>query len=219
MQKETACVPQLALELIEAIIDHLHDDAQSLCRCALVSRTWVARTRSHLFDGKIALNVWNHGRFISLLESPHCTVTSSIRSLLIDGRDDSTTDIADAVEPPAKDPLAVANEPGEVWISKLAPHFPALSEVHTLAFHHVHWSQISEATHKAMELNFRKLQALNLTACVCSSFDTMLDTISAFCNTPDIDIHKTITNVDDFTPGRYVRSKHYPGLISVGANT
>ncbi|KAH8092527.1 hypothetical protein BXZ70DRAFT_458662 [Cristinia sonorae] len=42
-------IPRLSPELIDTIIDYLHDDKSTLCRFALVSRRWVRSTRFHLF--------------------------------------------------------------------------------------------------------------------------------------------------------------------------
>jgi hypothetical protein len=41
-------MPQLPPELIDRIIDHLHDSPTDLCRCALVCWAWVAPSRFHL---------------------------------------------------------------------------------------------------------------------------------------------------------------------------
>ena len=40
----------LAQELVDHIIDFLHDDPRSLLRVSLVSRVWVGRTRTYLYD-------------------------------------------------------------------------------------------------------------------------------------------------------------------------
>jgi len=41
---------RLPLELIELIIDHLHDDSVALKACSLVSRTFLQPARVHLFE-------------------------------------------------------------------------------------------------------------------------------------------------------------------------
>ncbi|KAJ7114897.1 hypothetical protein C8R44DRAFT_880958 [Mycena epipterygia] len=43
-------------ELVDAILDYLHDSRQDLTACALVSHSFVHRTQSHLFRS-IALDV------------------------------------------------------------------------------------------------------------------------------------------------------------------
>ena len=37
-------------EIFDLIIDHLHDEPTTLRACSLVSKSWVPRTRRHLFD-------------------------------------------------------------------------------------------------------------------------------------------------------------------------
>jgi hypothetical protein len=44
-----AIIAKLPQELIDAIIDHLHDDKEALASCSLVCRTWTPRTRHYLF--------------------------------------------------------------------------------------------------------------------------------------------------------------------------
>ena len=41
--------PHLPAELLDHIIDHLHDDKRALSNCCLVSKSWIPRTRKHLF--------------------------------------------------------------------------------------------------------------------------------------------------------------------------
>lgn len=36
-------------ELIDIVLDHLHDDKLTLTQCALVSRIWVSASHYHLF--------------------------------------------------------------------------------------------------------------------------------------------------------------------------
>ncbi|KAJ7176675.1 hypothetical protein C8R46DRAFT_1213260 [Mycena filopes] len=43
-------VPQLPQELVEEIVDHLAGDSTSLKACSLVSRVWLNRSRSYLFE-------------------------------------------------------------------------------------------------------------------------------------------------------------------------
>ena len=41
--------PYLPPETLDHIVDFLHDDRKSLLRCSLVSKSWIPRTRQHLF--------------------------------------------------------------------------------------------------------------------------------------------------------------------------
>ncbi|KDQ06699.1 hypothetical protein BOTBODRAFT_192913 [Botryobasidium botryosum FD-172 SS1] len=67
---------ELPSELIDLIIDHLHDEKPTLKICALVCRDWVAPSRFHLFRS-IRLYQNGVGRFISLCDSPLSTIFSA----------------------------------------------------------------------------------------------------------------------------------------------
>ena len=56
-------IPYLPPELLDNIVDHLHDSQHALRNCCLVSKSWIPRTRKHLFaDIKLTsrenLNSW-----------------------------------------------------------------------------------------------------------------------------------------------------------------
>ena len=41
--------PHLPAELLDHVVDHLHDTKDALRNCCLVSKSWIPRTRKHLF--------------------------------------------------------------------------------------------------------------------------------------------------------------------------
>jgi hypothetical protein len=41
--------PHLPAELLDHVVDHLHDTEDALRNCCLVSKSWIRRTRRHLF--------------------------------------------------------------------------------------------------------------------------------------------------------------------------
>jgi len=43
--------PSLPPEILDCVIDPLHDEPETLKQCCLVSKSWVPRTRKHLFAG------------------------------------------------------------------------------------------------------------------------------------------------------------------------
>lgn len=85
---------ELAQELVDCILDFLHDDRKSLLSSSLVSRTWVPATRHHLFE-RVAINNFFAGRhgyhrftdnahkFLTICGSPHCTIITSIRNVVL----------------------------------------------------------------------------------------------------------------------------------------
>ena len=61
-------MPVLANELVDAIIDFLHEERSSLYACALVSKSCLSSARYHLFSD-IVVDSKNFPSFLSLIES------------------------------------------------------------------------------------------------------------------------------------------------------
>ncbi|KAF7377646.1 hypothetical protein MSAN_00187500 [Mycena sanguinolenta] len=76
---------ELPQELVDTILDCLERDHASLKACSLVSRGWVARSRSYLF-GACSIDAENILVFRELLQSPHCTFTPHVRSISAERR-------------------------------------------------------------------------------------------------------------------------------------
>lgn len=72
--------PILPPEVIDLIIDYLHDHRGTLRACSLVGRNWLGGSRHHLFDG-VYLAARDLGTFQNLLESPDNTLLFHIRNL------------------------------------------------------------------------------------------------------------------------------------------
>ncbi|KAJ6466988.1 hypothetical protein C8R45DRAFT_1219313 [Mycena sanguinolenta] len=88
-------VPQ---ELVDLVVDFVADDSlSSLPTCALVCRSWLHRSRSHLFeDCPRLLDSNTIPVFQDLVQSPYCTFRSHIRTLLFsrwEPHDHSTNEI------------------------------------------------------------------------------------------------------------------------------
>jgi len=77
---KTIAIPQ---ELIDAFIDHLHDDDKSLGNCGLVCKDWLPSSRFHLFDCLWLDALSGIGPIVGLLDHPLCTFTPFVRRLLI----------------------------------------------------------------------------------------------------------------------------------------
>ncbi len=71
-------------ELIDFIIDLLHDDLSSLSTCALVCSQWLARSRFNGF-ATVQLWPWRASQFFHLLEAPECTFVSYVSRIEFDG--------------------------------------------------------------------------------------------------------------------------------------
>lgn len=77
--------PSLPREILDLIVDNLHDDLNTLKMCCLVSKAWVYQTRTHLFNrvhfqNYGGQNIWQWGNtFPDPLNSPaHYTRIISI---------------------------------------------------------------------------------------------------------------------------------------------
>ncbi|THU90314.1 hypothetical protein K435DRAFT_760455 [Dendrothele bispora CBS 962.96] len=69
----TPSCPELQPDIVNLIIDELHDSRPDLKTCALVCRSWVSQSRFHLFS-RILLNQNNVFPFLALCASPHSTI-------------------------------------------------------------------------------------------------------------------------------------------------
>ncbi|KAF8515428.1 hypothetical protein JB92DRAFT_3095910 [Gautieria morchelliformis] len=71
-------------ELIDQVVDHLHDDSPSLRACCITCRAWAPSARFHLFQDIIVLSAKRANALAVILEtSPH--ISPLVRSLTIDG--------------------------------------------------------------------------------------------------------------------------------------
>lgn len=77
-------------ELIEIILDILHDDCLSLYSSSLVSRIWIFTTRYHIFNRLVlSHHLTHHGvkdnvaSFLLLVRSPHCTILPAVRTAVL----------------------------------------------------------------------------------------------------------------------------------------
>ncbi|KAK7052392.1 hypothetical protein R3P38DRAFT_2860063 [Favolaschia claudopus] len=73
---------QLPQELVATVIDHISTNPESLKACALVCRSWLSPSRSHLFHKFYLSGPQNIFAFRDLMKSPHCTFLEHIRVLV-----------------------------------------------------------------------------------------------------------------------------------------
>ncbi|PSR70811.1 hypothetical protein PHLCEN_2v13309 [Hermanssonia centrifuga] len=91
---EAICIPSFPVELTDNIIDQLYTDKATLSSCTLVSRSWLSRSRHHLFAKVQVLGFKTHfPPFIEFLTQadggprinpPACIL---IKHLCLDGRE------------------------------------------------------------------------------------------------------------------------------------
>ncbi|KDR65889.1 hypothetical protein GALMADRAFT_162306 [Galerina marginata CBS 339.88] len=78
-------------EILERILDFLHDDHPSLCSCCLVSREWLSAARYHLVNPTIINEFQRPDRrykdnlhsFLALVQSPNSTILFPIRKVVL----------------------------------------------------------------------------------------------------------------------------------------
>jgi hypothetical protein len=73
----------LSPELIDIIIDNLHNDKRSLSACCLTSKQWVSSCRFHLFS-KITVTPHRISSVLHFLESHSPSITLLVRNLVVD---------------------------------------------------------------------------------------------------------------------------------------
>jgi hypothetical protein len=73
---------RVSVELIDWVLDFLHDDFDTLKNCSLVCKAWLPTTRLHLFES-VVVSGWKAGEFFLLISSPHSRLSSVIRSFHI----------------------------------------------------------------------------------------------------------------------------------------
>lgn len=73
----------LFAEIWDMILDCLHDDYKSLGECSLVTRDWISTCRNHRFSTLMLLEQDKEEDIKSVFEDPLCTITPSVRKLVI----------------------------------------------------------------------------------------------------------------------------------------
>jgi hypothetical protein len=135
-------IPELDIppEIVDQIIDALHDDKKSLAACALVYSKWLAPSRRHLFR-KVALTTENIQAFLNLLDSPHSTLHKFTKNLAMEEGVYS----------------------GEMWFSEsISELADKLVRVETLRVHGVSWGELSEEGAGSLIDGFQQVTSLDL---------------------------------------------------------
>ncbi|RXW24954.1 hypothetical protein EST38_g920 [Candolleomyces aberdarensis] len=81
----------LPYEILECILDYLHDDPETLRICSLVHRSWLPATRYHLLNPTIISQCCDHWtseienvtELLDLVSSPHCTILPAIEDVIL----------------------------------------------------------------------------------------------------------------------------------------
>lgn len=108
------------MEIVEIIIDYLHNDKRSLAACSLVAHNWLMPSRYH-FVSSITVQINTAHRLLTLLNSPHSTLASSVRELKL---------------------ISPNNHPGPDITSTLLNFTERFAHLNSLVFMYISWACI-----------------------------------------------------------------------------
>jgi hypothetical protein len=146
-------------ELIDAVLDFLHDDRVVLYACAVVCKAWLPSCRFHLFSC-ILLHTWNAQKFSTLLDSPLHTsaITPYVRSLyLLEGRGRDST--------------------GPPWLNKGVLRIAALTSVTKLQLEYLKWEELEDDSRTALASILPRLEELHFLHSYFETFGQLVDLI------------------------------------------
>ncbi|KDQ06700.1 hypothetical protein BOTBODRAFT_181355 [Botryobasidium botryosum FD-172 SS1] len=157
---------KLPNELIDLIIDHLHNDKPMLEICALVCRGWVAPSRFHLFR-RISVLPDGVGEFTSLCDSPFSTIPRANTHSLV---------FCPGVNNPALNRLLTwRSVDGQKTLAAI------LSQLRTLELSYVGWWTLSAPAKKILA-QFQSLRELTAFYVVFETRDQFFTLLGAFPN-------------------------------------
>jgi hypothetical protein len=159
-------------ELIDKIIDHvrwneLHRPGSGVMRtCSLISRTWLPRSRYHLFDHVTLRADRNQPKlFLKLLGSLRGTIAPYVRHLeLHEGRATSGWD--------------------KNWLNKGLPQLAVMTAVESICIWHGNFEQLDDTAIAAWFSNLGRVTSLRLEYC---SFSSPLQFINMLSSAPHIE--------------------------------
>jgi hypothetical protein len=190
---------QVPVELQDEIIDHLGLDERTLKQCALVCRSWVNRSRFHLF---VRVRVGEHTgpRLLELMDSPQCTVASHVKSLT----------------------LTESSGQRWRWLSKGLERLLPVMKLQSLTLQNICWKALDLALLEVIGASCDSLINLHLSHVYFQSFADFLSFISAFPSLKGLVLSVVWYGSSDFDePQSFSSSRHvltYPQLETVDLN-
>lgn len=148
---------QVPVELQDEIIDQLGLDETALKECARVCRSWVYRARYHLFK-KIRVGEHTGPRLLELMDSPHCTIASHIRSLT----------------------LTESSGQRYKWLDKGLPRLLPVMRLQSLTLQNIFWQTIDPALLQIIEGFSHTIEILHLSYVYFQTFDDFVAFLGAF---------------------------------------
>lgn len=77
--------PRLPAEMLDHIVDYLHDKRRALKQCCLVSKSWIPRTRKHLFANLVFTTVGTLQSWKNTFPVPSTSPAGYVKTLFISG--------------------------------------------------------------------------------------------------------------------------------------
>ncbi|KAF8532439.1 hypothetical protein JB92DRAFT_3103902 [Gautieria morchelliformis] len=181
-------------ELIDQVIDHLHDDPPSLRACCITCRAWVPSARFHIFHD-IVLSAEHADALAVLLEtSPH--ISPLVRSLTINGH------------------LDKMHKGLDYYLEAVIPAIaPKLTRLKTLRVERVTLAKQHPKVLSALIHNFSTLQELHISVVLFNRFRDLAALIVAHPFLECLDLGAILWNFKSVTAESHV-FQEYPALHS-----
>jgi len=156
---------RLPAELTDSIIDHLYADYRSLKICSTVCKTWLPRSRHHLFDDvNVCLQHSNHDSFFQLLDSPRATLVPYVRR------------------------LTLRDQRGDKWVFRAIHRLTALTAVKSLVVEQMQFAELQTKTIPALCAAFRGLESLRMYQVSFGSLAHLMNMLSASTSLEHIEL-------------------------------
>lgn len=172
---------RLPQELVDIIIDHLHDDRHALAASALVCRAWVPPSRHHLFE-ILPVSSLNLQALLEILGNPNCTFLFHVQDVHLE---------------PMRDAHAKRIRPTPGWIDPLVPHLSNLVSAKILRVSAVHlpinWRKLVHATSFTSRITELWICSIRL-----DSFKEWMEILRSFSSLTTIRYGDSHGSVDDW---------------------
>lgn len=179
-------------ELIDRVIDHLHDDEETLRACSLVARSWLPASRFHLFQALYVFNERAYRALIELLQT-NPGLGTHVRELALDLLYDSYGN----AEPWIRPPIDISP------LNTLVPSIEALKLSDD-------WARYGELNQAVILDGFRRVRTLTIMA---SSFHSVQDLLTLLRSFPILErLNLDYVDIDD--QGYSARSDEVPITLS-----
>ncbi|PBK80526.1 hypothetical protein ARMGADRAFT_1171809 [Armillaria gallica] len=148
-------------ELVDVILDYLHDDSETLRTCSLVSKYWLQSSRRHSFC--VVVTTANQCQFIQLCANANTFLPHTLRNV----------------------DLVLESHPEA--FSRALESFPVLQDTTSLCIRFAKW----EPNLSTLSNKFPSITNLDLNKIIFDSLPHVLDFITSFPHLQSLSIHDT----------------------------